>query len=204
MSTDRDVLTSMKGTYVECENPNEMLYRFEGTLYVRDIVAPLSVDQSLLRGSVLKNTDYIYGLVVYTGHETKVLKNQVQSKQKMSFIERQLNNFMVFIVLMQCAIAAGAGLLDTFYDFAENKSFIDWIIGKPKGNLQTNSFWYFFAENFGRWFVLILNIVPISMLPLSFYLHQTLQVMQQKAMLMWVSQDLTVWKKAERMSKESW
>jgi phospholipid-translocating ATPase len=72
MNTDAEVLTSMKGAYVECENPNEMLYRFEGTVYVRDIVAPLCVDQSLLRGSVLKNTDYIYGLVVYTGHDTKV------------------------------------------------------------------------------------------------------------------------------------
>lgn len=72
MSTDLDLLTSMKGAYIECENPNEMLYRFEGTLFIRDIVAPLSVDQSMLRGSVLKNTDYIYGLVVYTGHETKV------------------------------------------------------------------------------------------------------------------------------------
>jgi P-type E1-E2 ATPase len=72
MNTDSEVLTSMKGAFVECENPNEMLYRFEGTVYVRDIVAPLCVDQSLLRGSVLKNTDYIYGLVVYTGHDTKV------------------------------------------------------------------------------------------------------------------------------------
>jgi hypothetical protein len=44
MKTDEEVLTSIKGTYIECENPNEMLYRFEGTLYVRDIVAPLSVD----------------------------------------------------------------------------------------------------------------------------------------------------------------
>lgn len=91
MTTDAEILTSMKGTYVECENPNEMLYRFEGTLFVRDIVAPLCVDQSLLRGSVLKNTDYIYGLVVYTGHETKVFQNQVQGKQKMSKLERLLN-----------------------------------------------------------------------------------------------------------------
>ncbi len=56
----------------------------------------------------------------------------------MSFIERQLNNFMVFIVLMQCAIAIGAGLLGTFYEYAENKSFIDWIIGKPKDVIQSS------------------------------------------------------------------
>jgi magnesium-transporting ATPase (P-type) len=62
----------------------------------------------------------------------------VQSKQKMSFIERQLNNFMVFIVLMQCAIAIGAGLLGTFYEYAENKSFLDSIIGKQKDAIQSS------------------------------------------------------------------
>ena len=82
----------------------------------------------------------------------------------MSFIERQLNNFMVFIVLMQCAIAIGAGFLGTFYEYAEKNDFIDWIIGLPDVHTQSNLFWYLFAESFGRWFVLILNIVPISML----------------------------------------
>jgi hypothetical protein len=56
----------------------------------------------------------------------------------MSFIERQLNNFMVFIVLMQCAIAIGAGLLGTFYEYAENKSFLDSIIGKQKDAIQSS------------------------------------------------------------------
>lgn len=29
---DREVLRKMKDAYVECENPNDMLYRFEGTM----------------------------------------------------------------------------------------------------------------------------------------------------------------------------
>lgn len=56
----------------------------------------------------------------------------------MSFIERQLNNFMVFIVLMQCFIAIGAGAVSTFYEYTENKSFLDWIIGRPKIAYQSN------------------------------------------------------------------
>jgi magnesium-transporting ATPase (P-type) len=69
------VLQVLKGAYVQCENPNDQLYRFEGTIYVRDVVAPVGVDQILLRGSNLRNTEYIYGLIVFTGHETKVMKN---------------------------------------------------------------------------------------------------------------------------------
>ena len=75
ISSEETLLESYKGAFIECENPNDMLYRFEGTLYVKDIVAPLTVDQILLRGSVLKNTEFVFGIVVFTGHETKVMKN---------------------------------------------------------------------------------------------------------------------------------
>jgi magnesium-transporting ATPase (P-type) len=75
LASDQEVLQGLKGAFIECENPNDQLYRLEGTLYVKETVAPLSVDQILLRGSNLRNTDFIYGLVVFTGHETKVMKN---------------------------------------------------------------------------------------------------------------------------------
>ena len=36
----------------------------------------------LLRGCALKNIDFIYGLVIYTGHDTKIMLNSVKSKTK--------------------------------------------------------------------------------------------------------------------------
>lgn len=39
---------------------------------------PLGLDQMLLRGSMLRNTNYIYGVVIYTGHETKLMKNSTK------------------------------------------------------------------------------------------------------------------------------
>lgn len=35
----------------------------------------MNIDQLLLRGCELKNTEFVMGLVVYTGHETKVMLN---------------------------------------------------------------------------------------------------------------------------------
>ena len=34
----------------------------------RDTVYPVSIDNLLLRGSSLRNTEQIYGVVVYVGH----------------------------------------------------------------------------------------------------------------------------------------
>jgi phospholipid-transporting ATPase len=36
---------------------------------------PLGPDQLLLRGAQLRNTPWVYGIVVFTGHETKLMKN---------------------------------------------------------------------------------------------------------------------------------
>ena len=65
-----------------CDPPNEMLYKFEGTLTLNGQTLPLDADSILLRGSSLRNTDYIYGVVVYTGHESKIFKNSAKSRQK--------------------------------------------------------------------------------------------------------------------------
>ena len=45
----------------------------------------------LLRGCSLKNVNWIYGLVIYTGHDTKIMMNSVKSKTKISKLEYKMN-----------------------------------------------------------------------------------------------------------------
>jgi len=40
----------------------------------------LSVENLLLRGSSLRNTDWVIGVVVYTGHDTRIMRNSVNAK----------------------------------------------------------------------------------------------------------------------------
>jgi len=67
---------------VDYEAPNPFLYKFTGTLFYDNESIPLSNDNFVLRGSSLKNTDYIIGLVCYTGHHTKIMLNSAKSKAK--------------------------------------------------------------------------------------------------------------------------
>jgi magnesium-transporting ATPase (P-type) len=60
---------------VRCEEPTEHFGRFTAFIYPdadSDQSYPLNADNTLLRGCVLRNVEYVYGLVVYTGDQTKV------------------------------------------------------------------------------------------------------------------------------------
>lgn len=50
----------------------------------------ISVSNSniVLRGSNLKNTAFVYGLVTYTGHDTKIMKNSFKARAKKSQLEK--------------------------------------------------------------------------------------------------------------------
>lgn len=82
---------------IKCEDPNENLYSFVGTLYYDGIQYPLSIQQILLRDSKLKNTEFIYGVVVFTGHDTKVMQNATDPPSKRSKIERRMDKIIYIL-----------------------------------------------------------------------------------------------------------
>ncbi len=74
--TPEDALKNLKGSKVECETPNEFLYKFDGNFVMQDgTKTPLDPDQILLKGSTLRNTEWLIGVCVFTGHDTKIMKN---------------------------------------------------------------------------------------------------------------------------------
>nr|XP_048328827.1 probable phospholipid-transporting ATPase 8 isoform X2 [Ziziphus jujuba var. spinosa] len=87
---------------IRCEEPNENLHSFGGDLYHGETWYPLSLQQILLRESKLRNTGYIYGVVVFTGHDTKVMQNATHPPSKKSKIERRMDK--IFYVLCSAMI----------------------------------------------------------------------------------------------------
>ncbi|OMO51953.1 Cation-transporting P-type ATPase [Corchorus capsularis] len=82
---------------IRCEDPNANLYSFVGSLELREEQHPLSPQQLLLRDSKLRNTDYIYGAVIFTGHDTKVIQNSTEPPSKRSKIERRMDKIVYFL-----------------------------------------------------------------------------------------------------------
>jgi phospholipid-transporting ATPase len=53
------------------------------------------VDSFLLKGSSLQRTEWIYGVAVYTGHESKLMKNSSSSKNKKSDVEKKTDMYIL-------------------------------------------------------------------------------------------------------------
>ena len=96
------------------------LYKFEGTLYPQNENKILvGSKQFLLRGSKLKNTRWVVGIVVYTGDDTKIMLSANESKFKQSNIERCTNILILGILILQIIVstvsAIGASVFSAHY-----------------------------------------------------------------------------------------
>lgn len=89
---------------VSCEHPNKIIHSFAGNIKrSTGQTIPFGMQNFLLRGSVLAKCDWCIGLVVYTGAETKVMKNNSKTPSKMSQTDKTVN------ILLSIAIAVQVG-----------------------------------------------------------------------------------------------
>ena len=84
------IVTCVCAGEVVCEAPNNNLSKFEGALTWRDETYSLDADKVLLRGCVLRNTAWCYGLVLFAGRDTKLMMNSGRTKFKRTHIDLSL------------------------------------------------------------------------------------------------------------------
>jgi phospholipid-translocating ATPase len=118
--TTEEAVGAFKGT-VQCAAPNEHIYVFDSQLRVEGDgdgnVLPLSASQLLLQATHLRNTDWMFGLVVYTGNETKFGKNKKTPPTKYTLTDGFINNVSASIFAFQLVLVFIFGIVgDTFTD----------------------------------------------------------------------------------------
>uniref|UniRef100_A0A672G4E4 Phospholipid-transporting ATPase n=1 Tax=Salarias fasciatus TaxID=181472 RepID=A0A672G4E4_SALFA len=148
-------LMAMTGR-LECEGPNRHLYDFTGTLRLENQnPAPLGPDQVLLRGAQLRNTQWVVGIVVYTGHDSKLMQNSTKAPLKRSNVERVTNMqiLVLFGILLVMALVSSVGAAIWNREHTEDAC---WYLSR---DISTN-----FAYNLLTFIILYNNLIPISLL----------------------------------------
>ncbi|KAI4355984.1 hypothetical protein L6164_000038 [Bauhinia variegata] len=99
---------------IRCEQPNRNIYEFTANMEFNGHKFPLSQSNIVLRGCQLKNTDWIIGVVVYAGQETKAMLNSAASPSKRSKLESYMNRetfwLSIFLFIMCSVVGVGMGL----------------------------------------------------------------------------------------------
>ncbi|KAF8007544.1 hypothetical protein BT93_K1530 [Corymbia citriodora subsp. variegata] len=99
---------------ITCEQPNRNIYEFTANMDFNGHKFSLSQSNIVLRGCQLKNTEWVIGVVVYTGQETKAMLNSAASPSKRSKLESYMNRetmwLSIFLFIMCLVVALGMGL----------------------------------------------------------------------------------------------
>ncbi|KAJ7989300.1 hypothetical protein DPEC_G00318050 [Dallia pectoralis] len=153
---DTNRLSRLSGR-LECESPNRHLYDFVGVIRLEGQSAvPLGPEQILLRGARLRNTHWVHGMVVYTGHDTKLMQNSTRPPLKLSSVERVTNTLILALFGCLLAISLGCSAGQTLWKTHHGDK--AWYMDLNYGGAAN------FGLNFLTFIILFNNLIPISLL----------------------------------------
>ena len=147
---------TLNGWVVQCEPPSDKIYQFNGVLSNgRGVDIALSYDNFCLRGSSLRNTEYVVGIVTFTGSDTKVMRNSVPSAQKQSKLEYETGKYILQIFLTMLGLCLVAAIYIQIYDTTNSPDYLQMKSRRGVGGFFTTLF---------TWILILANLVPISLL----------------------------------------
>ncbi|XP_010778581.1 phospholipid-transporting ATPase IC-like, partial [Notothenia coriiceps] len=135
---------------------------------------PLDLDNMLLRGCTIRNTEECHGLVIFAGADTKIMRNSGKTRFKRTKIDELMNYMVYSIFALLILVAAGLAIGHAFwYDEIGSKA---WYLFDGK-NQDANhrgflSFWGY---------IIVLN----TMVPISLYVSVEVIRLGQSKFINW-------------------
>ncbi|CAB1319100.1 unnamed protein product [Coregonus sp. 'balchen'] len=142
---------------IVCEEPNNRLDKFTGTMRWRKDRFPLDLDNMMLRGCRIRNTDECHGLVIFAGADTKIMRNGGKTRFKRTKIDELMNYMVYSIFVILILLCAGLAIGNSFwYEEVGSKA---WYLNDGKD--QTASYRGFLS--FWGYIIVLNTMVPISL-----------------------------------------
>ena len=155
-----------KGCKLRCELPNNRLNHFEGTFTDASTEGSFALSNSnlLLRGTQLRNTHAVKGLVVFVGRESKIQMNANKSPLKMSSLTHLSNYETLCILLVQCSVCLLCGILAAIYVAQSDVKSMDYLwrtddLNNPSEPEEAGEALYL---KFFSYILVFTNFIPIA------------------------------------------
>lgn len=155
---------------IESEGPQANLYKYNGAIKwmqalpgypedeLEELVEPITIDNMLLRGCNLRNTDWVLGVVVFTGHDTKIMRNAGETPNKRPRIAREMNYNVICNLAFLFLICALAAIINGVAWSKTDASLYFFEYGSIGGSAGLSGFITFWAA-----IIVFQNLVPISL-----------------------------------------
>ena len=112
----------------------------------------------LLRATKLKNTEWVIGMVVYTGKNTKIMQNGANTTSKTSNIEKRVNKIILFILLFEL-FCCGCSALYCYLSCLDTINYENLVLQVQQTDCSEVA-----GIAFGSYFILYSTYIPISLI----------------------------------------
>ena len=167
------------------EPPNTHVNNYSGKLTLppdsvgsRSESVPLGAENLLLRGAVLRNTEWVIGVACFTGADTKLVMNSVATPSKFSQLDIMINRFVLLVLSIMITSVCTLGVLSTrlnqeridtlwYAGFSTDPS-VPWpyfnigeatSLNVPEWKTETQNFF----QNMFMFVTMLSNFVPLSL-----------------------------------------
>ncbi|KAJ3400942.1 hypothetical protein HDV05_000755, partial [Chytridiales sp. JEL 0842] len=181
ISQTADILTSHNSftnfsAKIQAESPRGDLYNFEGYIALQGGMHTLTLTQMLPRGTTLANTEYIYGVIIYTGEETKIRKNATSSiRTKAPSMEKIINLVVLFMFAFVIFLTGITTLLGILWEQSATISLLDGM-----------KHWYLLSKRTDYMAIFFSNLILYNnLIPLPLYVGMELVKIVQALFVGW-------------------
>ena len=152
--------------FIQVIQPNANLNQIEGKVNIfimeNNIITKeenflININEFILKGSILKNTNWIIGAIIYTGMDNKIILNSKKPRLKISKVELKMNHCLIGIFIFLVLFS----LLYSYYHYylyKRNKKYCNNFVPLDK-SITMDCF-----INFFTYFLLFNTFIPISLI----------------------------------------
>ncbi|KAL4891051.1 hypothetical protein BDV59DRAFT_183114 [Aspergillus ambiguus] len=150
------------------EDPNIDLYKFDGNVTVAaGEKLPLTNNEIIYRGSILRNTEQAYAMVIYTGEECKIRMNANKNPRiKSPALQAKVNRVVMLIVLLVVSLAVACTIAYKYW--SQDVERRAWYLSKANVS---------YGPIFTSFLIMFNTMIPIS-------LYVSMEIVKVAQMLM--------------------